>query len=304
MLHIAVGLAFLVTFLLVLLVYEVKTGQRARTKALLDSIKNAQVGLNEEEPLSLPFRVRVLRPLEEKITNFFAGFLPLNLQNSVAKKLEQCGNPRGLTANVFMGAVGLFATVLPVVAFVACAVMGLGYSRAILISLATGIVSILFPALWLQASVARRLGQIELELPDVIDLLVVSVEAGLSFDSSLAKVSERMKGPLAQECTRTLQEMKMGKPRHLALRDLSNRVGSRNLSSFLAMVIQATQMGVTMGRILRIQSESMRRARRQRAQEAAMKAPIKMVFPLVFCIFPALLIVLLGPAIIQFLRVF
>jgi tight adherence protein C len=136
-------------------------------------------------------------------------------------------------------------------------------------------------------------------LPDVLDLLTVSVEAGLGFDQAVVKVIEKFKGPLAEEFHRTLQEVRMNKPRREALRALADRVGIDDLTAFIAALIQADQLGVSIAKVLRIQSDQMRIKRRQRAEEQAQKASIKMLFPLIFFIFPAMFIVLLGPAVLS-----
>lgn len=160
------------------------------------------------------------------------------------------------------------------------------------------------PELFLRRAVEKRQRLIRKQLPDALDLLTVCVEAGLGFDAALAKVVEKMKGPLPEEFARTLQEVRLGKPRRDALRDFGKRVGVEEVSTFVAALVQADQLGVSIGKVLRLQSEQTRQKRRQRAEEQAMKAPIKMLFPLVFFIFPALFVVLLGPAVIQIFQTF
>ena len=138
-------------------------------------------------------------------------------------------------------------------------------------------------------------------LPDVLDLISVSVEAGLSFDAALQKVVEKTSGPLTQEFEKTLQEINMGKPRREALRDMADRINVNDITVFLSAVIQADQLGVSISNVLSIQSKQVRENRRMRAEEAAQKAPVKILIPLVVFIFPTLLIVLLGPAVLQIL---
>ena len=139
-------------------------------------------------------------------------------------------------------------------------------------------------------------------LPDVLDLLTISVEAGLGFDAAVLRVTEKLGGVLGEEFSRVLQETKMGKSRREALRDMAARVGVDDVSSFVNAVIQAEQLGVSIGSVLRLQSQAMRVKRRQRAEEAALQAPVKMLFPLIFFIFPGLFVVLLGPAVIQIME--
>lgn len=165
-------------------------------------------------------------------------------------------------------------------------------------------ISWLLPDLYLQQRIRKRQLAITLAIPDVLDLLTVSVEAGLGFDAAVARVADKVKGPLAEELNRMLYEMRIGKPRRDAMRDLSERTGVGYLHSFAAAVIQADQLGVSISKVLRIQSQDIRRQRRQRAEEEAMKAPIKMLLPLVGLIFPSLFIILLGPSILHFIATF
>ena len=157
----------------------------------------------------------------------------------------------------------------------------------------------LFPDSWLKAKVRHRLTEIQDTLPDVLDLLTVSVEAGLGFDAALLKVSEKQKRVLGQEFLRVLQEIKMGRPRRDALRDMSKRFEVDDLRSFISSLVQADQLGISIGGVLRNQSIQIRQKRRQRSEEKAQKAPIKMMLPLVFFIFPCIFIVVLGPIILQ-----
>ena len=165
-----------------------------------------------------------------------------------------------------------------------------------------GIVGLLFgytvPEFWLGGRVKKRQKAILLMIPDALDLLTISVRAGLGFDAALGKVVEKLKGPLSDEFRRALAEVRVGKARRDALRDIVPRTEVVPLTNFIGAIIQAEQLGVSMSKVLQVQSEQLRIERRQRAEEQAAKAPIKMLFPLVGCIFPSLFIVILGPAII------
>jgi tight adherence protein C len=160
------------------------------------------------------------------------------------------------------------------------------------------------PRFWLKRKIAERQHKILKALPDTIDLLTVSVEAGLGFDAAASKIGEKVTGPLGDEFRQYLRLVRMGTVRREAMRELGDRSGVSDLHTFATGLIQADQLGVSMSKVLRVQSEEMRRRRRQRAEEKAMKAPIKMLFPLVFFIFPTIFIVLLGPAVIQLISVF
>jgi tight adherence protein C len=151
---------------------------------------------------------------------------------------------------------------------------------------------------WVRRSIARRQALIERALPTALDLVTVCMEAGLSFDSGLSKVIEKTSGPLAEEFARVLQEMQMGKPRREALRDMARRVDVRDMSALVAAIVQADQMGMSLAPVMRAQADDLRTRRRQRAEETAMKAPVKMLFPLILCILPSSMLVLLGPGIV------
>lgn len=155
------------------------------------------------------------------------------------------------------------------------------------------------PLFWMRTAVRSRQRLIVKSLPDAMDLITTCVEAGLGLDAALAKVSDQMKGPLAMEISQTLREVGMGRLRREALSDLGERTGVPELISFVNAVIQAEQLGVSIAHVLKVQSDQMRTHRRQRAEQTAHEAPIKMMFPLVMCIFPAFMLVILGPAVIR-----
>lgn len=291
-------------FSLVILVHQISVKDQVKIKSRLKNIQETQVIDQDAEALNLPFQTRVIDPIKTKLVNYVTSLMPANLKATIEKKLIQCGNPRGMKAGVFLSGILVGGVALILIVFFGIIFAKAGLLKAVQGALVALLFSIIAPYAWLYYTADKRIRDIERTLPDAIDLLVVSVEAGLGFDMALSKVSERMKGPLGDEFSKALNEMKMGKSRQASLKDLSSRVGSDSLSSFLSMIIQGTTMGFAIGPILRIQSETMRRVRRQRAEESAMKAPIKMVFPLVLCIFPALFIVILGPAVIQIIKAF
>jgi len=160
----------------------------------------------------------------------------------------------------------------------------------------------LLPTLWLSSRIGKRQTEIVKALPDALDLLTISVEAGLGFDAAMSKVAEKWENELSLAFSRVIQEIQMGKLRREALRDMADRMEVTDVSSFVAAIIQADQLGVSIAKVLRIQSEQMRIRRRQRAEEKAHQAPVKMLFPMAFLIFPALFIVLLGPAVLVVMK--
>lgn len=256
----------------------------------------------DEEKLSKPFSERVLKPVIVRLARTMGRLMPAKKSISLQKRLQMAGNPGGFTPGEFivieyslvvgLAVCGLFLT-LP---------SGSDISTVIIVALGGGALGYILPTFYLQAKASQRQEDIQKTLPDVLDLLTVSVEAGLGFDAALAKVVEKTKGVLAEEFNRMLQEVKMGKPRREALRDLGQNLGNDDLQSFVGSLIQADQLGISIGNVLRLQSEQMRSKRRQKAEEKAMKAPIKMLIPMVLFIFPTLFIVLMGPAAIQFMN--
>jgi tight adherence protein C len=175
-------------------------------------------------------------------------------------------------------------------------------SRRLLYTVGGAAVGFMMPQLLLRSKIDRRKQAIIKKFPDALDLMSICVDAGLTFDGAMSKVDEKWDDPLAREFGRVIHELQLGKSRRQALRDMSDRIDVSDVSSFIAAVLQADQLGVSIGKVLRIQSEQMRIRRRQRAEEKAHQAPVKMLFPMVFLIFPAMFIVLLGPAAFQIIR--
>jgi tight adherence protein C len=220
-------------------------------------------------------------------------------RDKLNKRLQAAGNPWGLDPGGFR----LLQVIVTAIAVGLVILLRRNGSGNILLLLFTAIIcGILLPEMLLSRRINERRQKIVRSLPDVLDLLTVSVEAGLGFDLALVRVTERFPGALAQELSSALQEMRLGRSRREALQDMSDRVGAEDLSNFISSLVQADKLGVGLGNILRLQSDEVRRKRRQRAEEQAMKAPVKMLLPLVFFIFPALFVVLLGPALIQIFR--
>ena len=290
------GVALSVTlaaYLAALAIYEPKKRVEERLSRVFG--EEASVPQVPEEP----FLQRVIKPLLSEMSRWIIRITPVGWRNSLRRKLTLAGNPGGLETGQFLA--------LYLVVIIAGTSTGSLLAKAAgqpLFALIGFGFGLLIPDFWLKGRIQNRQGAIQKSLPSFLDLLTVSVEAGLGFDAALARVTAKESGPLAEEFQRVLQEIRMGKPRRDALRDLGNRTEVKELSGFVTAIVQADQLGVSIGNVLRVQAQQMRRSRRQRAEEAAMKAPIKMLFPLVFFIFPSLFIVLLGPAVIQLIEAF
>lgn len=259
----------------------------------------------EELELQQPFIERTIRPLAMRLSNAVARITSRSFAESTERRLALAGNPGDLRVADWLGIKAVAAIVGAILFFVLFFVLGLlGLPPAI--GLVMGLVGLLFgytlPEFWLGNRIRARQRAILLQIPDALDLLTISVRAGLGFDAALGKVVEKMKGPLIDEFRRALAEVRVGKARRDALRDIIPRTEVQALTNFIGAVIQAEQLGVSISKVLQVQSEQLRIERRQRAEEMAAKAPIKMLFPLVGCIFPSLFIVILGPALILIVK--
>jgi tight adherence protein C len=252
----------------------------------------------EEMEMQQPFYDRVMRPMIQRLSR--AGRRQEG--GAIARidaKLERAGYPGGLRGADWVG-VKLMAMIgFAVVGLVVGLLLTGGvFVVALLFAVGGAGIGYIAPEFWLGRKIkARSFGMI-LQLPDALDLLTISVEAGLGFDAALAKVVEKMEGPLVDEFRQALAEVRMGRPRREALRDVANRADAQPVSNFIGAIVQAEQLGVPIAKVLQIQSNQLRIERRQRAEEAAAKAPVKMLFPMVGCIFPTIFIVILGPAIV------
>jgi len=257
----------------------------------------------EEAELSQAFNKRVVLPL----LSFFGGILdkytPKGLRNRTAAGLTQAGRGR-IDPSVFLGIRGVVAFGLTGAALLVFFLTKTDPRYITLMIVFFPLAGYLLPDIWLRLVAVQRKAAIIQTLPDLLDILSVCVDAGLGFDQALFRTAEKLKGPLAYEVLRTFQEIQMGHSRANALRAMSERIGMPDLTSFVAALIQADQMGVSVSSVLRIQSDSIRSKRRQRAEEAAMKAPLKLLFPLIVFIFPTLFLILLGPALINLIENF
>lgn len=225
-------------------------------------------------------------------------FLPSRMLDAVQLDLIRAGNPTSLQKMVLIWAVGVIVIPLTYAGIVLS--RGTALSTMQLVSLAiVPFLGFYIPRVWLKGQIAKRKKQILKALPDAMDLITTSVEAGLGIDAAFAKVADKVSGPLAEEFRRCLREMSLGHTRREALTDFANRTELPDLTAFINAVIQAEHTGVSLGRVVRIQSDQLRTQRKQRAEQEAQKAPVKMVVPLVLFIFPAMFIVILGPAAIQ-----
>ncbi|MEW6093166.1 MAG: type II secretion system F family protein [Chloroflexota bacterium] len=251
----------------------------------------------EEIELSQPFMDRVVLPAIRRLGEMSSRFTPQHVLEQTRKKLEMAGNPGRIDASTFMvlhfvvaGAFGGLVFLLSLTS------KTFTLPVKMLLVVVFAILGYFFPDLWIKSRIDRRQKQVRRAMPDALDLLTICVEAGLGFDAAMAKVNEKWDNELSLALGRVIREIQLGKLRRDALRDMADRLGIAEMTSFVAAVIQSELLGVSMAKVLRIQADQMRIKRRQRAEEEAHKAPIKMIIPLGIFVFPSLMIVLLTPA--------
>jgi tight adherence protein C len=267
---------------------------------LAEFIQRGDVTSLEEIELSQPFSERVIIPVIQRIGEFSARFTPQKAIQDTARKLELAGNPWPIDAATFLAIRFILAIVLGgfLVAVVLISPPSNPSDNFMYIGGAT-FAGFFLPHLMLTSRITRRQKEIRKAMPDALDLLTICVEAGLGFDAAMSKVSEKWDNELSLAFARTIREIQLGKVRRDALRDMSDRLGIPEMTSFVAAIIQSEQLGVSMAKVLRIQADQMRIKRRQRAEEEAHKAPIKMIIPMALLIFPTIMIIILTPAALQ-----
>jgi len=259
-----------------LAIYDEPTAPRT-----LDEIEDGQ-----------PFSERFLRPFFDRIGRRVASLQPRDRAQKLQALIDLAGRPLGMNAGSFVA--------LQLVLAVICAAAGVGLSILLGLPFFLGLVfgagiGYVGPQYQLKRIVTKRQKEITLALPNALDLLCISVEAGLGFDAALARVVEKFDNALSREFAFVLNEIRLGRPRHEAMEDLGKRSGVDELNSFIQALVQSDQLGVGIARVLRIQSDEIRRRRRQKAEAKAQSASLKMLFPMVGCIFPVLFVILLGP---------
>jgi tight adherence protein C len=250
----------------------------------------------EAEELQQPFTVRALLPFLRSILRVFGALVPSRDLEATRRMLLQAGQPFGLTVLDFWGLRVLSVVLVGGGYFL---FMRTGLSEGVLLrnTLIACVAGVFLPVLWLRSAAGRRMHEVQRALPDALDMLTIGVEAGLAFESALLQVSRKWDNALSRELRRTVAEMRVGTPRDAALQRLADRTAVPDLRTFVAVLVQSNQLGVSIAKVLHDQAAQMRVKRRQRAQELAQQAGVKLVFPLVFLIFPTMFIVILGPSV-------
>jgi tight adherence protein C len=288
---VAVGLGALVVVTNIL--------ERTQLRGALRQLDGYEVvGARHQEMLQ-PFGHRVVAPIGTRLVALARRYTPVGYAETLREKLVLSGTQDRIEVDqiLVVKLLALLSTLLWIpLGFGAFGLSGLVGVAFVALPVAIGF---MFPDIRLNSRIKARQHAIAVKLPDMLDLLVISVEAGLGFDQAIDRTASAMPGPLAEEFRRVLQETRIGATRADALRAMEQRTQVPELRSFILAILQADTFGVSIARVLRVQADEMRVRRRLRAQEAAQKAPVKMLFPLVFCIFPSIFVVVLGPAVIQ-----
>ncbi|NLY49801.1 MAG: type II secretion system F family protein [Firmicutes bacterium] len=273
---------------------------RERAQAL---VGESTVSIRQQE-LSFPLYQRFVKPLLMEFARTVMRYLPASGGEVLEQRLVEAGRPWNMSPRAILAAKYVLSAGGALAFLQFWRLIAQGMLQSVLMAAFGCCVGWLLPDVIINTRIRQRKEEVEKILPDVLDLITVCVEAGLGFDAALVKVVEKSQGVLAAEFAIALQEIRMGKPRREALRELADRIQVDDLSNFVGSIIMAEQLGISIGNVLRSQSQDARQRRRQRVEEAAMKAPVKMLLPLVLFIFPAVFIVLLGPAAIQIMRAF
>jgi tight adherence protein C len=263
--------------------------------AVPDSITNLR-----EQHLKTSSLERLVFPFAGKVISSITRLTPLDLYGRTNRLIELAGNPPSLTAERIVA----FKIVFGIVGFVAGLLVApllpfKGFAATVLTAVLFALFGYTFPSAGLSARASKRQKEIRKAMPDTMDLLTISVEAGLGFDAALAQVVKNVPGPLSEEIGRMLQEMQIGVSRAEAFRHLNDRTEVPELDGFVLSMIQADKYGVGVAKVLRAQATELRQKRRQRAEEVAQKVPLKLLFPTIFLVLPAMFIVILGPGAIK-----
>lgn len=262
----------------------------------MEIIRLAYVDIGDEDEFKKSFEERVVQPIYNKILNSIGQITPAQILNKYQALITQSGSTNDITPSNLIAIQMMLGLLISTIMYLIQKLFI--ESPNLLIAIFFGLIGFFLPYSYFNIKAQKRRLLIQQDLPDLLDLLYISVEAGLGFDSAIKKSADKMKGPLSEEFLKALSDITKGRERQEALKNIVQRTGVEDLNAFVTAIIQSELLGTNISNTLRTQSETMRQKRRQRAEEAAAKLPVKMLFPLVFLIFPSLFIVVLTPAII------
>ncbi len=299
--------AGLISFLFMYFLFATKIAPQAHQKQREKIMRYTSTGTSNEKDKKLediPFSERVIYPLFNLLSHRINRFAPSSIFAVFRKRIIYAGKQNEWNANIFVSLWLIFIAGGGLGGFLLSFSLLMPFIHSLGLILLGSFIGGLLPLAYLDSLIRRRRSQMMHDLPSILDLLCVSVQAGLSFDAALANITQRMKGPFIEECTRMLRDVRMGMTHRIALQNLAERCNMQEIYLFTTAIIQSEKLGVSMSNTLSIQADNMRERRRQYVKAQAMKAPVKIIFPLVIFIFPAIFIVTLMPAILSIIKAF
>lgn len=303
MLYIAMFIFFLSMFSLLYGIFSILNKNKIEIEKRINQIQELHIA-DEEKIESKPFSERTMKPFYQSLSKYLLKMTPSHKIVMLNKRLEKAGLLKNTTIEKWLFKKSMLLLALSTMIGLLSFMVDPSIIKAVFIGLLIALPVNTFFNFYLSKRIETRKKIILKDLPYTLDLITVSVEAGLSFDGALARVISNIRGELCDEFAKSLKEIRMGIERKVALRNMSDRCDVKALSMLVTSIIQADELGVSLSRVLRIESENLREHRKQVAREKAMKAPIKMLFPLVFFIFPTIFIIILGPAVIRMITIF
>jgi tight adherence protein C len=292
---VALGTFFTVSCVFYGLFY--RTAQDGAVGARLGGLRYSKPGRDALPEADAAFKVRIIEPMLRTLTRRANGVLPAGINERLEKSITLAG--LSISSGQFILICGITAGLIPLLLLVLFASSGVGGQKLLIFYAVLAAIGVYGPRMWLMGRIKKRKKLIWRSLPDAFDLITASVEAGLGIDAAFTRVIDKVTGPFCDELTRTMREVTMGRARRDAFLDMAERTGVEELRSLINAIVQAESMGISIGQVIRVQTGVIRTKRKQKAEEQAFKAPIKMVFPLVFFIFPCIMMVIGGPAVLQ-----
>lgn len=303
MLYLIIFILFLSVFMFIFGILYMLNGDKLKIENRLEQIKDIH-NLEENNIINKSFSERAIKPVYDSITRFILRITPGNKIAVLNKRLEKAGLLKSTTPEKYLYKKSMISFTTGILSGTLVYLVKPGFFTALLISIFVILLMNTIFNFSLSGKITNRQKTILRDLPYTLDLITVSVEAGLSFDGAIARVVSNLSGELCDEFAKSLKEMRMGIQKKAALKNMSERCDVRELSLLITSLIQADDLGVSLGKVLRIEAANLREHRKQAARERAMKAPVKMLFPLIFFIFPSIFIIILGPAVIKMISIF
>ncbi|HEY5584953.1 MAG TPA: type II secretion system F family protein [Ruminiclostridium sp.] len=303
MLYLAIFILFLSIFSFLYGIFAILNRDKIKIEKRLSQLEEFNIA-NEDKNENKSFSDRVIRPFYQSFSGALLKITPSHSLETLNKRLEKAGLLKNSTTAKWLFNKSMLVLAISSMIGLLCLMIAQNIFKAVVLTLLAMVVINNFFSFYLSRRIEKRKKKILKDLPYTLDLITVSVEAGLSFDGAMARVISNISGEICDEFAKSLKEIRMGIERKVALKKMSDRCEVKELSVFVTAIIQADELGVSISKVLRIQSENLREHWKQIAREKAMKAPIKMLIPLILFIFPTVFIIILGPAVISMIKIF